>query len=287
MYNCSDIKCFVYGAGIQGREIAFRLKKYGYNCLGFIDKSGEVKETDGLNVIHPDELSGYDYDKIFIGSVIHSDSMEKALIDMGVPTKKIDKSFISVPAGARRLFIESFNIQTKNISGAIAELGVYRGDFSKELNEVFSEDLYLFDTFTGVDQRDIEPEDDETKKNIQCGCMGNTSAELVMSRMKNPDRVKIISGYFPETAELIENDIKYKFVYLDVDLYKPTISGLYYFSEHLADGGCILVDDYFDYIFGSSIKKAVSEFLKVQESNGIFWTSIPIGDGTSLALIKR
>jgi len=50
-------------------------------------------------------------------------------------------------------------IYDKNILGSVAELGVYRGDFAKNINKAFLDrELYLFDTFEGFDERDIETE---------------------------------------------------------------------------------------------------------------------------------
>ena len=45
------------------------------------------------------------------------------------------------------------------VEGAIADLGAYRGDISWQMNAMMPErKLYLFDTFTGYDERDIAKE---------------------------------------------------------------------------------------------------------------------------------
>src|SRR3954469_19259810 len=50
-------------------------------------------------------------------------------------------------------------ISENNVAGNVAELGVYKGDFSKRLNQLFPDKkLYLFDTFSGFDERDISIE---------------------------------------------------------------------------------------------------------------------------------
>jgi len=47
-------------------------------------------------------------------------------------------------------------IYEKNVNGSVAELGVYRGDFAKYINEVFFDrKLYLFDTFSGFAESDL------------------------------------------------------------------------------------------------------------------------------------
>ncbi|HCT91620.1 MAG TPA: hypothetical protein DF613_09630, partial [Lachnospiraceae bacterium] len=56
-----------------------------------------------------------------------------------------------------RLFAEE--IRTANLPGAVAELGVYRGDFAIEINRLFPDrTLYLFDTFTGFSPEDMAAE---------------------------------------------------------------------------------------------------------------------------------
>ena len=51
----------------------------------------------------------------------------------------------------------TYEIHEKRIEGNVAELGVYKGEFAKYLNECFPDkSIYLFDTFKGFDNRDIE-----------------------------------------------------------------------------------------------------------------------------------
>ena len=44
-------------------------------------------------------------------------------------------------------------IKQQNVQGSVAELGVYQGEFSKYINQVFSQrKLFLFDTFKGFEK---------------------------------------------------------------------------------------------------------------------------------------
>jgi O-methyltransferase len=53
----------------------------------------------------------------------------------------------------------AYEIYANNIEGNVAELGVFRGDFAKFINISFPDrKLYLFDTFEGFDEKDIEAE---------------------------------------------------------------------------------------------------------------------------------
>jgi O-methyltransferase len=91
-------------------------------------------------------------------------------------------------------------IYDKNIEGVVAELGVYRGDFAKIINVAFPDrKLYLFDTFEGFDELDVEA---ELRNNYSRGDQdfSETSIELVLSKMKYKDNCIVKKGHFPETA---------------------------------------------------------------------------------------
>ncbi|MCL2607081.1 MAG: TylF/MycF family methyltransferase [Methanomassiliicoccaceae archaeon] len=127
-------------------------------------------------------------------------------------------------------------------AGAVAELGVYQGDFAKLINEAFPDrKLYLFDTFEGFDERDITT---EKEKGFSKGDQdfSETNIEMVISKMKHPENCIIKKGYFPETAK--DLDEKFVFVSIDTDLYEPIYNGLSFFYRNMVSGGVIFVHDY-------------------------------------------
>ncbi|MGN0702868.1 MAG: TylF/MycF/NovP-related O-methyltransferase [Lentihominibacter sp.] len=152
------------------------------------------------------------------------------------------------------------------IIGAVAELGVYKGDTAVLLNGLFPDrKLYLFDTFEGFDERDIAAEQqgsdvhpDGRLSYAKAGDFGDTSVEGVLARMPYPDRCIVRKGYFPETAADI-SDSEFAFVSIDPDLYGPALAGLRFFYERLNPGGAIVLHDYNNLQF-EGIKKAVAEF---------------------------
>ncbi|MDR2922277.1 MAG: TylF/MycF family methyltransferase [Treponema sp.] len=148
-------------------------------------------------------------------------------------------------------------IHDKNISGNVAELGVYRGDFAKYINMVFPDKkLYLFDTFEGFDNRDVKT---EIENNYSTGKQdfSETNVELVLGKMNNRQNCIIKKGYFPETAVGINET--FSFVSIDVDLYEPMYKGLHFFYENLNNGGYIMVHDYNNKGY-SGIKVALRKF---------------------------
>jgi O-methyltransferase len=140
------------------------------------------------------------------------------------------------------LELVAHEIYSKNLNGAVAELGVYKGDFAKEINTVFADrKLYLFDTFEGFDKSDIST---EVKNGFSSGeqDFSDTSAECVLAKMPHKSQCEIKKGFFPNTANGLEE--KFVFVSIDTDLFDPIYSGLNYFYPRLEKGGYIFIHDF-------------------------------------------
>ena len=148
-------------------------------------------------------------------------------------------------------------IRAKNLNGCVAELGVYKGDFARFINHYFpAHKLYLFDTFDGFDERDVEIEncyDHHAQKND----FTNKDIDLVLKKMKYPANCIVKKGWFPETAQDV--DERFSFVSIDTDLYEPIYQGLLYFYPRLERGGYIFVHDYNGEVYNGA-KKAVQKF---------------------------
>lgn len=173
----------------------------------------------------------------------------------------------------------ALQIKEKFINGACAELGVYRGDQSSIINRLFPEKtLYLFDTFEGFCQSDIEFEFERFSESNSTD-FSDTSMDMVLSKLLFPDRCIIKKGFFPDTAKGLE--VNFCFVSLDVDLYAPTLAGLEYFYPRLEKGGAIFVHDYNNVRF-KGVKHAVDEFINVHNCISI---QIPDAAG-SIVILK-
>lgn len=109
----------------------------------------------------------------------------------------------------------------------------------------------------------------------------STNEKIVINRMKYPEQCIIKKGYFPDTANDIEDE--FCFVNLDMDLYKPQLEGLNFFYERMIPGGIILMHDYFSEFF-SGTRKAIEKF---EKDNSIELCKVTIGDLCSIAIIKR
>lgn len=135
--------------------------------------------------------------------------------------------------------LEALCARLDGVPGAAAELGVYRGGFSRWLNRLLPErTLYLFDTFEGFDP----------SESAGCGAgfvaaHRNTAAERVLAALPFPERAVIRQGLFPQTAQGLEDE-RFALVSLDVDLEESTLAGLHFFLPRLSPGGYLLLHDY-------------------------------------------
>ena len=168
-------------------------------------------------------------------------------------------------------------IKQQNVQGSVAELGVYQGEFSKYINQVFSQrKLFLFDTFKGFEKTDIEKEKAEGLS-FNGQDFSDTSIEKVLGKMTSPGNCVVKKGLFPQTFEGLEGE-KFCFVSIDADLYEPISKGLELFYQNLSPGGYIMVHDFNNAEY-KGCRKAVLEFCT---KHGISYAPIPDIGGSAI-----
>lgn len=187
-----------------------------------------------------------------------------------------DPRLAALEAAAREIYYN-------NVGGAIAECGVYKGYFANIMSRLMPDRrLYLFDTFSGFDERDItEQEKIDSGKFRSRNSLDDTSVELVLSKIGYRANAVVRKGYFPDTAVGLESE-KFSFVSLDTDLYKPILAGLEFFWTRLAPGGYIFVDD-LRHPELKGVRKAVIEFCRKE---GIGYMSLPDGTDATAVISK-
>lgn len=171
-----------------------------------------------------------------------------------------------------------------NVDGNVAEVGVFKGTFSKMINAKFPDKkLYLFDTFESFDSDEFN---DELEKG-RCPdnfleVFKNTSVDKVLADMEYPDNCIVRKGLFPATAAGLE-DARYAFVSIDVDFEKSILDGLRYFYPRLNRGGELFVHDY-NNRFLEGVKKAVKTY---EQETGSILPKVPLADeGGTLVIMK-
>lgn len=297
------MKYIFYGCGVSARYLKYvceSLKDMQANksmnevltdcgVIAFCDSSSSWwgRKHQGINVISPEDIARLEYDSIIVLSFTSADLIFHSLIEKyGVPPQKINVQIANQVGRARKRFVYDYAdfLKQRGIFGNVAEGGVYQGYFSRVLNDAFPEsNLYLFDTFEGFDESDISKDTQYSNYLSSTGHkfshFQNTSVDLVMSKLPYPEKAIIKKGYFPASAEDV-ND-KFIFVNLDFDLYTPIKAGLEFFYPKMVSGGVILVHDYFSKeIF--DVHKAVDEFCA---QNNLF--PLSVGDILSVAIVKQ
>ena len=279
------MKLILFGTGASGRALYPELSQRG-EVVAFADNNASRWGTTLFDVpiCKPEDcLLHMEYDAVVITSFGGFEEILSQCRAMGIPEWKIDKSCFGPQLESRKAFLRDMAglLNGYEQAGAVAEAGVYGGDFAKYINEYFPErTLHLFDTFEGFDQRDVAVEAENAFSEAKAKHLARTSVELVMSKMKYPDRVRIHKGYFPDTAVGIQD--RFCFVNLDMDLYLPTCNGLRFFADKMTERGVILVHDYYTKEY-AGVKAAVDEFIS-QYMDGRGVAKYPIGDSVSILL---
>jgi len=164
------------------------------------------------------------------------------------------------------------------IQGDLVELGVYKGNSAAVLARLarrFDRRLYLFDTFTGFDDRDLgnNPLDSERP-------FTDTSLEAVQ-RLIGDHKVTYVSGYFPDSARGMQLPEKVAVLHLDCDLYGPTKQGLEHFYSRMAPGGIIVLHDYSSG-YWPGVTQAADEFFDERPEKPVL-----IPDKSGSAVIRK
>lgn len=254
----------IFGAGQAGR-MAHNWLPAGSELLCYIDNDPAMQNRlmDGTLVRSLEQGLLDDPDLILI-AVLNKESeaaihrqIREAGYDGEIRSVSDIQGLIDVRLAALRLLAAP--MAEKHLDGVCAELGVYRGAFAAEINRLFPDKkLYLFDTFTGFDERDLHIAEDAADRYRD---FSDTSEQIVRSALPHPEQAVFVKGYFPESlAQLPEkDDLSFVLVSLDPDLYNPAYSGMEYFYPRLVKGGMILVHDYTSTQF-PGVRQAVDRY---------------------------
>ena len=222
------------------------------------------------------------YNLIQMGTLMGLKEIQEQLIQNNISLIKLEKTYVEISVSARIFFLKRLTerFEKEGLKGSVAEAGVFRGEFAKEINRYFPKSkLYLFECFSGFDERDYQF---ETKDSLiqDVNHFAETTEEIVLNKMMYKENVEIKKGFFPESINGLEDD--FIFVSLDMDLYKPTLEGLRYFYPRMIKGGVFLIHDYFSDAY-PNIEKSVSDY---EEELGDRLFKMPIEDDISMAIIK-
>jgi O-methyltransferase len=197
----------IWGVGQGGRMVA-NLLHADITVRAFSD-SDESKwggSLDGIPVVPPESIPDLEPDAVFI-SMLNADacaSVRERLAAMNVAARivtapELRRTFDQRLATLRMIAGE---VRERGIGGAVAELGVYQGALAAEMNRLFPDrSLYLFDTFTGFDGRDVAVEGERRFSRAEAGNFADTSVEAVRARLPHPERAMSTTTTTPDSPE--------------------------------------------------------------------------------------
>ena len=150
-----------------------------------------------------------------------------------------------------------FNCATtsKNIDGALAEVGVYRGATAKLILEAtnYEKEFFGFDTFEG-----LPPTDETFDPYWKEGDLADARFEDVKSFLGSGG-IRLIKGFFPDTASGLPHDTRFSLVHVDADIFRTTLDACIFFYPRMASTGLMVFDDY-GFLSCPGVKKAIDEY---------------------------
>ena len=285
IYSTHEIRTLKYDVFIIAsgyvRQISNLLIEQGVTkekIIGFIydEKSTYLGIADAINRYLDQEYNRNSiYDYLNDGQTL-SEIYPATVWNESIVRENVYKDFVR----EQLLKMIADQLYAKKVTGDVAELGVYRGDFTVVIDEVFPDRvLYLFDTFSGFSKADVEIDDSITNKVGEENKFKDTSTEVVLDRLKNKNRARFKVGYFPDSFDLW--DQTFAFVSIDLNLEKPVKDALNVFYPRMQHGGMILVSDYYAPFYGGT-RISVDSWC---EENGK--VAVPIPDFYGSALIVK
>jgi O-methyltransferase len=276
----------ILGAGPMGRSVCNLLNPNSMKVAAFGDNNPDTWNAAGdIPVLPVSEALRLNPELVLIGVLdeergaqlkaqVHESGYHGGVMTLG----ELRDCFDIRSAAFKRI---AGRVREAGVEGALAELGVYRGDFAWQLNEQFPDrKLYLFDTFEGFHERDIRVERQIGASKAQVHDFSDTREEDVLERMPYTKQIVLKKGRFPEAAQGLEE--RFAIVSIDADLYAPTLAGLTYFYPRLNPGGVIILHDYNNHRF-DGVRKAVERF----ESEHGRLAIVPLSDLHGTAIIIR
>ncbi len=174
------------------------------------------------------------------------------------------------------LMLNLRQLQQEGIEGDFAELGVWKGNSAAILAYYAARSgkhLFLFDTFSGFDRRDIVGVDQDRKIEF-----ADTSIDYVRQTVSHPEVTTYLPGFFPDTITEEVCSRTFALAHIDCDLYEPMKAALEFFYPRMPRGGMLILHDYSSGTWLGATR-AIDEFCK---ATGEFISLWPDKSGTAI-----
>lgn len=214
----SVYKTVIFGAGQIGQMTA-RLLNSPCQLLCFADNDPHKHGSyiGNIPVCSPDAAAALLPDLVILGVLDEErrNSMIKQMENLGYHGPFRDPSVLRMfDARVAVMRLLSEQIYQLDIPGNVAELGVFRGEFSSLISAAFPDrKIHLFDTFEGFSEKDITIEASGNLSRAKTGDFSSTDIDSVLHVMPDPTRTvsalyffKSSSAFsFPSTKHAVES----------------------------------------------------------------------------------
>ena len=153
------------------------------------------------------------------------------------------------------------------IDGCVIECGVWRGGMSASMAELLGpkRTYYLFDSFEGLPEAQeidgraaIEYQRNKEAPHYFNNCTAEIGVAQTAMKMSGARKVEFIKGWFRDTLPAAEFNEPIAILRLDGDWYESTMDCMENLYPKVAEGGLILMDDYY---FWDGFSKAIHDYL--------------------------
>lgn len=127
-----------------------------------------------------------------------------------------------------------------HLDGDVVECGCYKGASAHlmcEASRGTARLVHLFDSFAGLPQPESCDGDYWVEGGLRAG------EDELHATLAGFDNYRAYKGWIPERFPEIA-DCRFRFLHIDVDLYRPTLDSLEFFYPRVQPGGIILLDDH-------------------------------------------
>ena len=170
------------------------------------------------------------------------------------------------------------------LPGDFVECGVNKGFLSSAIMQYLGwndldKSYYLLDTFAGVDERHLTPEElasgarEKNAHNLRSGFYIGAIDE-VAKNFSEWQNVRIVQGSVPESLVNVTPS-QVAFLHIDMNCAPPEVAAIRHFWHRLVPGAVVLLDDYA--YFGFEAQKTAMDVFA--QEHGVQICSLPTGQG--------
>lgn len=174
------------------------------------------------------------------------------------------KSIYRSPLGKTSLhIIYQYGLMANKVDGLAAEAGVFGGYSLQVLAHVFDREIHAFDSWCGLPEvLDIDG------KHVRVRGFA-ASIDLVKERLSFTDKVVYHKGFFSDVFPTINSELRFSYVFCDVDLYQSHKECFEFFYPRMNPGGVLIFDDYFC-THTPGAKLAIDEMLALYKPKKVY-----------------